>query len=62
LRNEGFGRRGKESGFGVQGSAIRVQSSGFRVQEKKEKDSDNREPLAPEPRTPNPCILAPNPG
>jgi hypothetical protein len=40
LRSEGFGKKG--SGFSNKGSE-------FRVQEIKEKDSDNREPLAPQP-------------
>jgi hypothetical protein len=50
LRNEGFGKKG-----------IRVQGSGFI--KKREKDSDNREPVAPEPRTPNPepFLLNPEP-
>jgi len=53
LRSEGFGRRGKESGFGVQGSAIRVQSSGFRKKRKKTAIIVNPLHLSPKP---NPCI------
>jgi hypothetical protein len=50
------GLGGKESGFGVQGSAIRVQR-GFREKRKKTAIIVNPLHLSPEPRTLNPCIL-----